>query len=181
MIIYSDPSGNVIRVKDIGRVVREYPTPDSYITYNGKQCVLLSCEVKSGDNIVTFGEEVDKVLQAFQSELPESVNMYRIADQPQIVASSINTFLKELLMAILAVILVTMLLLPLRVAAVASLSIPITIFISLTIMFIIGIPLNMVTLASLIIVLGMIVDNSIVIIDSYLDRLDHGCYVGRLP
>lgn len=174
MIIYSDPLGNVIRVKDIGRVVREYPTPDNYITYNGKQCVLLSCEVKSGDNIVTFGEEVDKVLQTFQSELPESVNMYRIADQPQIVASSINTFLKELLMAILAVILVTMLLLPLRVAAVASLSIPITIFISLTIMFIIGIPLNMVTLASLIIVLGMIVDNSIVIIDSYLDKLDHG-------
>lgn len=174
MIIYSDPLGNVIRIKDIGRVVREYPTPDSYITHNGKQCVLLSCEVKKGDNIVTFGEEVDKVLYSFESELPESVNMYRIADQPQIVASSISTFLKELLMAILAVILVTMLLLPLRVAAVASLSIPITIFISLALMFFVGIPLNMVTLAALIIVLGMIVDNSIVIVDSYLDKLDHG-------
>lgn len=174
MIIYSDPLGNVIRVKDIGRVVREYPKPESYITNNGKQCVLLSCEAKSGDNIVTFGKEVDKVLRTFQSELPESVSMYRIADQPQVVASSINTFLKELLMAILAVILVTMLLLPLRVAAVASLSIPITIFISLALMFFAGVPLNMVTLAALIIVLGMIVDNSIVIVDSYLDKLDHG-------
>lgn len=174
MIIYSDPLGNVIRIKDIGRVVREYPTPENYITNNGKQCVLLSCEVKKGDNIVTFGEEVDKVLHSFQSELPESVNMYRIADQPQIVASSINTFLKELMLAILAVILVTMLLLPFRVAAVASLSIPITICISLALMFFAGIPLNMITLAALIIVLGMIVDNSIVIVDSYLDKLDHG-------
>ncbi len=173
-IVYSDPQGNIIRVKDIGHVVREYPEADSYITNNGKQCVLLSLEVKSGDNIVTFGKEVDKVLKSFQDELPESVSMYRIADQPQIVANSIDTFLRELLMAIMAVIVVTMLLLPLRVAAVAATSIPITIFISLAIMFFTGIPLNMVTLAALIIVLGMIVDNSVVIVDSYLDKLDHG-------
>ena len=173
-IVFSDPSGNVIRVKDIGRVVREYPEADSYITNNGKQCVILSLEVKSGDNIITFGKEVDKVLKDFHEELPESVSMYRIADQPQIVGSSINTFLKELLLAICAVILVTMLLLPIRVAVVAATSIPITIFLSLAVMFATGIPLNMVTLAGLIIVLGMIVDNSVVIVDSYLDKLDHG-------
>ena len=62
-IIYSDPLGNIVRVKDIGRVVREYPKTESYITNNGKQCVLLSMEVKEGNNIVTFGEEVDKVLK----------------------------------------------------------------------------------------------------------------------
>ena len=152
-IIYSDPQGNVVRVKDIGRVVREYPKPESYITNNGKQCVLLSMEVKEGDNIITFGKEVDKVLKQFQEELPASVSMYRIADQPQLVSNSINTFLREMLMAILAVILVSMLLLPLRVATVASLSIPITVFISLAVMYFAGIPLNTVTLASLIIVM----------------------------
>jgi len=173
-IIYSDPQGNVVRVKDIGRVVREYPKPESYITYNGKQCVLLSMEVKEGDNIITFGKEVDKVLKKFQEELPQSVSMYRIADQPQLVSNSIDSFLKEMLMAILAVILVSMLLLPLRVATVASLSIPITVFISLAVMYFTGIPLNTVTLASLIIVMGMIVDNTIVIVDNYVDKIDHG-------
>ena len=173
-IVYSDPLGNVIRVKDIGRVVREYPEAESYITNNGKQCVLLSLEVKAGDNIITFGKEVDKVLKEFQDELPQDVSMYRIADQPQVVGNAINSFLKELLLAICAVVLVTMLLLPFRVAAVAATSIPITIFISLAIMLFVGIPLNMVTLAALIIVLGMIVDNSVVIVDSYLDKLDHG-------
>ena len=173
-IIYSDPRGNVIRVKDIGKVVREYPELESFITNNGKRTVLLSLEVKPDDNIISFGRDVDKVLEQFQKELPQSVNLYRIADQPQVVSTAINSFLKELLMAICAVILVTMLLLPFRVAIVASMSIPITIFISLALMFFGGIPLNTVTLASLIIVLGMIVDNSIVIVDSYLDKLDSG-------
>jgi len=173
-IIYSDPQGNIVRVRDIGRVVREYPKAESYITNNGKQCVLLSMELLEGNNVIAFGEEVDKVLRKFQNELPESVSMYRIADQPQLVSDSINNFLLEMLMAIIAVILVSMLLLPLRVATVASLSIPITIFISLAAMYVTGIPLNNVTLASLILVLGMIVDNTIVIVDNYVDKLDHG-------
>lgn len=173
-VIYSDPQGDVIKVKDIARVVREYPEADSYITNNGKKCVILSVEVKQGENIVAFGKEVDKVLKDFQEELPESVSMYRIADQPKIVGESINTFLKELLMAIIAVILVTMILLPLRVAAVAATSIPITIAITLGILYFVGIPLNMVSLAVLVLVLGMIVDNSVVIVDSYIDKLDHG-------
>ncbi|MDR1809777.1 MAG: efflux RND transporter permease subunit [Prevotella sp.] len=173
-IIFASPQGDVVRVKNIGRVVREYPKPDSYITNNGKRCVLLSVEVKSTANIISFGKEVDKVLSDFKSELPASVNINRIADQPKIVGESVETFLKELLIAILAVILVTMILLPFRVAAVAATSIPITVAITLTVLYMAGIPLNMVTLVGLIVVLGMIVDNSIVIVDSYIDKLDSG-------
>jgi multidrug efflux pump subunit AcrB len=172
-IIFADPQGNVVRVKDIARVAREYPAPDSYITNNGKRCILLSVEVRHDANIIEFGKEVDGVLTAFQRELPESVNINRVVDQPKIVGKSINTFLRELLMAIVAVILVTMLLLPFRVAVVAATSIPISIAISLALMFLAGIPLNMITLAALIVVLGMIVDNSVVIVDSYIDKLDH--------
>jgi len=173
-IIFSSPQGDVVRVKDIGRVVREYPKADSYITYNGRKCVLLSVEVNPSANIIAFGREVNKVLDKFKTELPESVNIDRIVDQPEIVSESINHFLMELLIAILAVVLVTMILLPFRVAAVAATSIPITICITLTVLFIAGIPLNMITLAGLIVVLGMIVDNSIVVVDSYIDKLDSG-------
>jgi multidrug efflux pump subunit AcrB len=79
-----------------------------------------------------------------------------------------------MLYAIVAVILVTMILLPLRVASVAATSIPVSIFVSLGIMLLTGMELNTVTLAALIVVLGMIVDNSIVIVDSYMEKLDHG-------
>jgi multidrug efflux pump subunit AcrB/outer membrane protein TolC len=173
-IIYSDPAGNIIRLKDVARVVREYPKPDNYINNNGKKCLLISMEMQQGNNIVQYGRDVDKVLKEFQKELPQGVSIERIADQPKVVGNSITTFLKELLYAIIAVILVTMALLPLRVASVAASTIPITIFISLGIMYLTGIELNTVTLAGLIVVLGMIVDNSIVIVDSYMDKLDHG-------
>jgi len=173
-IIFSDPQGNVVRVKDIGNVVREYPTPDSYITHNGRRCVLLSVEVNPSANIVSFGKEVNRVLEKYKNELPESVNINRIVEQPKVVGDSINHFLLELLIAIFAVILVTMILLPFRVAVVAAMSIPITIAITMVIMYMGGIPLNMITLAALITVLGMIVDNSIVIVDSYIDKLDAG-------
>ena len=173
-IIFSDPQGNVVRVKDIGNVVREYPKPDSYITCNGRKCVLLSVEVNPSANIVSFGKEVNKVLDEYKSELPPSVNINRIVDQPKIVGESVSHFLIELLIAICAVILVTMILLPFRVAAVAAMSIPITVSITMAIMYMAGIPLNMITLAALITVLGMIVDNSIVVVDSYIDKLDAG-------
>jgi multidrug efflux pump subunit AcrB len=174
LVIFSDPQGNVVRVKDIGRVVREYPKADSYITHNGRKCVLLSVEVDPSANIVSFGKEVNRVLEKYKNELPESVNINRIVEQPKVVGDSINHFLMELLIAICAVILVTMILLPFRVAAVAAMSIPITCTITIAIMYAANIPLNMITLAALITVLGMIVDNSIVVVDSYIDKLDAG-------
>jgi multidrug efflux pump subunit AcrB len=173
-IIFSDPQGNTVRVKDIARVTREYPEPESYIERNGKKCILLSVEVRHDANIIDFGKEVGRTLDNFQSELPESVSIFRIVDQPEVVSKSITTFLHELLMAIIAVVLVTMLLLPFRVAIVAASTIPVTIAATLAVLYALNIPLNMLTLASLIIVMGMIVDNSVVIVDSYIDRLDRG-------
>ena len=88
--------------------------------------------------------------------------------------SSVVDFLKELLIAIASVVVVIMLLLPMRVASVAASTIPITIFITLGLFYALGLELNTVTLASLIVALGMIVDNSIVIIDSYIEKIDEG-------
>lgn len=173
-IVYADAQGNVVRLKDVARVVREYPDPDSYITNNGRKCLLLSVEMKKGQNIVAMGEEVNKVMAEFQTELPKDVTLYRITDQPKVVGDSVSNFLHELVIAIVAVVIVVMLLLPLRVALVAASTIPITIFISLGLFYAFGIELNTVTLAGLIVTLGMIVDNSIVIIDSYLEKLGEG-------
>ncbi len=173
-IVYTDPKGNVVRLKDVARVVREYPDPDSYITNNGRKCLLLSIEMKKGKNIVAMGDEINKVLDEFQTELPSDVTLFRITDQPKVVDDSVMNFLHELVIAIVAVVIVVMLLLPLRVALVAASTIPITIFISLGLFYAFGIELNTVTLAALIVTLGMIVDNSIVIIDSYLEQLGEG-------
>lgn len=174
MIVYTDPAGRNIRLKDIAEVRKEYAPFDSYITNNGKKCVLLSVEMKKGQNIVKMGEEVNEVLNDYSKLLPSDVNIFRITDQSVVVDDSVKNFLRELVIAIVAVIVVVMLLLPMKVALVAASTIPITIFISLGLFHTFGIELNTVTLAALIVTLGMIVDNSIVIIDSYLERLSEG-------
>lgn len=173
-IVYSDLDGNNIRLKDIARVVKEYPHADSYIKNNGTKCILLSIEMKKGKNIVKMGEDVNKVLEEFKKEIPSEVEMYLVTNQAQVVGDSVDNFLHELVIAIVAVVVVVMLLLPMRVALVAASTIPITIFISLGLFYAFGIELNTVTLAALIVTLGMIVDNSIVIIDSYLEKIGEG-------
>ena len=174
-IVYSDPQGNVVRLRDVAEVKRQYPKRESYVTFNGKKCIVLSIEMKNGENLVKMGEEIDEVLQDFQTnELPPEVTVSRITDQSKVVDDSVTNFLRELLIAIAAVILVVMLLLPFRSALVAAMTIPVTIFTSIGLFHAFGIELNTVTLAALIMTLGMIVDDSIVIIDNYLEQLGEG-------
>ena len=175
-IIFSEPAtGKVARVRDVARVVREYNTESSFIHQDGHPCVLLSMEMTPGHNVVQYGRDVDKVLKAYrESELPSDVKLTRIADKPKVVALSVHNFLRDLLIAMAIIILVMMVLFPLRSAIVASATIPVSTFVSVAIMYMAGIELNIITLAALIVVLGMIVDNSIVVIDGYLEYLDKG-------
>ncbi len=175
-IIFSDPAtGKVARVRDVATVKREYEPMSSRIEQDGHPCVLLSMEMTPGNNVVEYGREVDKVLDAFrQNELPSDVQVTRIADKPKVVSLSITSFLRDLLVSMLIIILVMMVLFPLRSAIVAAITIPLSTFVSVSIMYMMGIELNIVTLAALIVVLGMVVDNSIVVIDGYLEYLDKG-------
>ena len=175
-IIFSDPvSGKVARVRDVARVVREYPPHASRIEQDGHPCVLLSMEMTPGNNVVQYGQDVDRVLNDFrQNELPSDVKITRIADKPKVVSLSVTSFLRDLIIAMIIIILVMMVLFPMRSAIVAAVTIPLSTFVSVSIMYMMGIELNIVTLAALIVVLGMIVDNSIVVIDGYLEYLNKG-------
>ena len=175
-IIFSDPvSGKVARVRDVARVVREYDTQSSRIEQDGHPCVLLSMEMTPGNNVVEYGEEVEQVLSSFAAEeLPDDVTITRIADKPKVVALSVSDFLRDLIISMVIIILVMMVLFPLRSAIVASITIPLSTFVSVAIVYMAGIELNIVTLAALIVVLGMIVDNAIVVIDGYLEYLGKG-------
>ncbi|MDE6008241.1 MAG: efflux RND transporter permease subunit, partial [Muribaculaceae bacterium] len=174
MIVMALPNGSSVRLGDIATVRKEYPQPTSYITNNGTKSLLLSIQMKSGYNIVEMGKLVDKQLEDFKSEIPREVTMFKITDQPVVVNSSVDNFLTELLIAVVAVVIVILLLLPMKVALIAAATIPISIFISLGLFYTFGIELNTVTLACLILSLGMIVDNSVVIIDDYVELISEG-------
>ena len=173
-IIFSS-NNKIVRVRDIATVKREYDTSVSYVENNGNRCVLLSLEMANGNNIVAYGEEVDEVINQFKQDyLPDDVEIRRITDQPKVVGDSVHDFLRDLFVSMLIIVLVMMILFPVRSAIVAAITIPLSTFTSTGIMYALGIPLNTITLACLIVVLGMIVDNSIVVIDGYLEYLGKG-------
>ena len=175
IVIYTDSKNHVVRVRDIARVVREYDISEGYITQDNNPCIILSLEMRDGENIMKYGDAVNDVLQHFRDDVfPPDVNVTRIADQPKVVGDSVKDFLVNLIESMVIIILVMMVLFPFRTAIVAATTIPLSTFISVGIMYLLGIPLNTVTLASLIIVLGMIVDNSIVVLDGYIEYFGKG-------
>lgn len=177
LIIRSDDRGNVVRLKDIAEVKREYGDPDSYVTTNGTKCIVISMEMQTGNNIVKFGKSLDEHIALLKPSFPSDIKLSKLANQPEVVDDSISHFMKEFGIALVAVIIITMLLLPLRIAGVASATIPITILATLGIMYMFSIELDTVTLAALIIVLGIVVDDPIVVIDNHVEKLDQGLSV----
>ena len=173
-VIYTSPFGQAVRLQDVARIERSYATPSNYITQDGNQALVLSIEMRPGNNIVKFGEDVDVVLKDFRRILPDGVSLTRITDLPKVVDDSIWSFLKDLLTAILVVIAVMLMLFPITSALIPAIEIPLTTAITISVMYIIGYEMNTVTLAALIVTLGMIVDDSIVMIDGYMDNLRHG-------
>jgi multidrug efflux pump subunit AcrB len=171
-IVWSDPvTGATIRLKDIATVERRYQAPKNYVEFNGASCLILNMEMVPGNNIVAFGDEVDKQLAQAAALLPPDIQFHRITDQPKVVNDSVLSFLRDIVISILVVIAVMLLLFPLRTALVAATGLPVCTAICIGLMYVTGIELNTVTLAALIFVLGMIVDDSVIVIDGYTNLL----------
>ena len=173
-IVYSTPDGKVVRLKDVATIERRYEEVSSFIKVENQKVMMLAIEMQPGNNIVHFGEKVNAKIKEVKQQLPQDVTITTIVDQPAVVQDSINHFMIEFVIAVLAVIVVVILLLPFRVAVVSALASPIAIVITFGILNAIGIEIHQVTLAALIIVLGMVVDNAIVVVDNYIEKLDEG-------
>lgn len=183
-VVYVDPMGHSVRLRDIARIERRYAESDNYVEYYDNKvvesskkpspCVIVSVEMFPGNNIVKFGKNVDNVLNEARASMPPDLRFYRITDQPKVVNDSVLSFLRDLLLSMIVVVLVMLLLFPLRTALVACTGVPVCTAVAIGLMYLTGIELNTVTLAALIVVLGMIVDDSVIVIDGYTDKLERG-------
>jgi multidrug efflux pump subunit AcrB/outer membrane protein TolC len=172
IIVDVSPTGQPVHIGDLADVERVYKDPTEYARYDGEQAILLSVEMHEGNNIVDFGNTLRATLKSVQASLPPDVKLDLVADQPKVVSERIGDFFREFGIAIVAVILVTMLLLPMRVALVSAIAIPVSVSMTFGMLDAFGIELHQVSIAALIVVLGMVVDNAIVIVDNYVGLLD---------
>ena len=166
------PTGMPVYIGDLANVERVYKDATEYARIGGEQTILLAVEMHEGNNIVDFGNTMRATLKNVQATLPPDVKLDMVADQPKVVSDRIGDFFREFGIAIVAVILVTMLLLPLRVALVSAIAIPVSVSMTFGMLDACGIELQQVSIAALIVVLGMVVDNAIVIVDNYVGLLD---------
>lgn len=195
LIIFADPvTGQTLRLRDVATIETRYEESKPHIKYyepsgdmksepsnsqtaqqsGNNRCIMLSIEMRPGNNVVDFGKKVETIIEDYEASITPDIHIHRITDQPNVVDRSVRSFLKDLIEAILIVIFVMLMLFPLRTALVSSTSVPICIAATLGIMYFLGFELNTVTLAALIAVLGMIVDDSVVVIDGYTDLLRAG-------
>lgn len=172
LIVYSSPAGNLVRLRDVARIERKDEELKSKITVAGKNVMMLTVEMQPGQNIVLLGESLKDKLDQVRQILPSDVTVNTIVDQPEVVNENLGHFFVEFGIAIAAVILVVMILLPFRVATISAIAAPVTIATTFAILNIVGIEIQQVSLAALIIVLGMVVDDAIVVVDNYIEKVD---------
>ncbi|NLF27465.1 MAG: TolC family protein [Clostridiales bacterium] len=165
-------TGQPVHIGDLAEVRRGYKDLEFATRFMGEPALMLSVEMQEGYNIVEFGDAVRAKLDAVKATLPPDIRIDFVADQPQMVRNRISGFIHEFGIAIGSVILVTILLLPFNVALIAALAIPVTVAITFGALNVFGVELHQVSIAALIVVLGMVVDDAIVIADNYVELLD---------
>ncbi|MFZ4635264.1 MAG: efflux RND transporter permease subunit [Saprospiraceae bacterium] len=157
--------GKVIYLKDLAAVDYAYEQPRHLSRTNGVRSVLVTARMKDEQNIVEVGKKVNKVLADFEPKLPANMDFQRVFDQNESVQKRLGKFVRDFGIAIFLVLL-TLLPLGFRAALVVMISIPLSIAIGLFAMDQMGYTLNQLSIVGLIIALGILVDDSIVVVEN---------------
>ena len=168
-------SDQVMQLQDVATVERGYVDPPQTLARStGARALALAVSLREGGNIIQLGERVQEVYRRMQAEYPIGIDFDRVAFQPEIVDQKIDDFVGSMLQAIAVVIFVALVALGLRTGLVVSSLIPMAMLMSMLIMAMLGIGLDQMSLASLIIALGMLVDNAIVMSESIQTQMGEG-------
>jgi len=163
-IVYS-ANGNIVNLKDVAEVESGYQDESHLTRLNGFRCVLLTAAQKDEQNIFQVDDQITPVLDQFEKDLPGNMKMIRNFEQAKSVEKRLGRFAKDFAIAIL---LVSITLLPLgsRAAVVVMISIPLSIFTGLFLLDFLGYSINQLSIVGLIVALGILVDDSIVVIEN---------------
>jgi multidrug efflux pump len=163
------------RLGDIAKVERSYvdpPEPQMY--FNGQPAIGLTLSMEKGGNILTLGKNLTKTIARIKKNLPLGLEIHQVANQPQVVKESINTFVETLALSIIIVLAVSFLSLGFRTGVVVALCIPLVIAGTFAGLKIGGIDLHRVSLGALIIALGLLVDDAIIAVEMMTVKLEQG-------
>lgn len=167
--------GGTVALGDITKVYRDYISPRKSIArLNGEDAISLYISLKDEANIIQLGQDVDQLIAGYNKTLPVGLQVVRTSSQDYYVENNVNNFVNNVFQSLIVVLLIMFLFLGFRTGLVVASLIPATVITTFLLMDYFGIGLNQVSLAALIMALGMLVDNAIVVAESYMVRLERG-------
>lgn len=167
--------GRTIKLGDFTTISRGYEDPPSYTArHNGQPVLMLGISMSDDGNIVELGKAMDVAVAKIQSELPHGVELERVADQPTTVKDAIWDFERSLMEALVIVIAVSFASLGWRTGIVVATSVPLVLGGVALLMLAMGWNLERISLGSLIIALGLLVDDAIIAIEMMVVKMEAG-------
>ncbi len=176
--ISSLPIGNTpspLVLGDIAHVSHGYaPIPTGFIRHNGQPALTLGISARANVNVVRVGEEVSARLQELESSRPLGITLHNLYDQPGVVDKSVRSFILDVLISVAIVSIALCFGLGLSAGIILGVELLLSVMGTVLIMHMAGIELQRVSLGALIIVMGMLTDNSIVVCEGMLVRVQKG-------
>ncbi|MEA3182782.1 MAG: multidrug efflux pump, partial [Gammaproteobacteria bacterium] len=170
-----EANGRLIKLSDFATVTRGFVDPPMYtVRHNGQQVLMLGIAMTTDGNIVTLGKAVEETVAKLQHELPYGVELERVADQPGVVKDAIWEFERSLLEALTIVLAVSFVSLGWRTGLVVATSVPLVLGAVAMVMLAMGWNLERVSLGSLIIALGLLVDDAIISVEMMVVKMESG-------
>ena len=185
VIVGSSKNGAPLYLRDLVDIDRGYQSPPRYLNFytwhdsagqwHRGRAITLALQMRPGEKIGEFGLAVDSTMNALRSRLPPDLILARTSDQPLQVEENIALFMNSLWEAVVLVVLIALIgFWEWRSAALLAVSIPLTLAMTFGMMSVLGIDLQQISIASLIIALGLLVDDPVVAGDAIKRELDHG-------
>lgn len=173
VLIYAN--GRSFRVGDVAQVTRGFVSPPTFkMRFDGKEALGLAISMKKGGDVIRLGEALSGLMAQVKTELPVGITVSPVSDQPRVVKNSINEFMHSLIEAVVIVLAVSFISLGMRTGVVVALSIPLVLAMTFLAMYFANIDLQRISLGSLIIALGLLVDDAIIAVEMMALKLEQG-------
>ena len=173
VLIYAN--GRSFRVGDVAQVTRGFVSPPTFkMRFDGKEALGLAISMKKGGDVIRLGEALSGLMAQVKTELPVGITVSPVSDQPRVVKNSINEFMHSLIEAVVIVLAVSFISLGMRTGVVVALSIPLVLAMTFLAMYFANIDLQRISLGSLIIALGLLVDDAIIAGEMMALKLEQG-------
>lgn len=167
--------GRTLKLSDIATVKRGYEDPATFIIRNGGEpALLLGIVMRDGWNGLDLGEALDNEITAINAEQPLGMNLSKVTDQAVNISSAVDEFMIKFFAAVLVVMLVSFVSMGWRVGVVVAAAVPLTLAVVFAVMLATGKHFDRITLGSLILALGLLVDDAIIAIEMMVVKMEEG-------